>query len=98
LDLNECTQADCEKCEFKRPELWEENREAWELWLAIRTQWRTRVIGVGMGAIGSMPMGLDYNVLPIVAKTLNIDVTPATLYKIQALEFFEVNRIEEEIA
>ena len=53
---------------------------------------------MGMGAIGSMPMGLDYNVLPIVAKTLNIDVTPATLYKIQALEFFEVNRIEEEIA
>jgi hypothetical protein len=48
------------------------------------------------GFITPCPIGLDYPAVYAVAKTLNIDIAPATLFKLQALEFYEKNRKPKE--
>lgn len=48
------------------------------------------------GCIGPILIGLDYTAVYAVAKTLNIEITPADLYKLQTLEFYERNRKPEE--
>ncbi|MEA5092461.1 hypothetical protein SDC9_37474 [bioreactor metagenome] len=77
--------APCEGCENRRPELAPENWETWELWLALRTQWRTASITTDKYC-KVIKTGLDYSSLFLVAKTLEIEVTPALLSKIRALE------------
>ncbi|MBW2024372.1 MAG: DUF1799 domain-containing protein [Deltaproteobacteria bacterium] len=69
--------ADCNNCEWKQPELRPENQEAWELWQAVQTQWRSGPSG---------PIGLDYGVMMKVARLLGVDLSPAVFGKIQALE------------
>lgn len=85
----------CKDCEWQCPELWAENREAWELWNAVKTQWRTGTAGAG-GMVSPCPIGLDYTAVYQVAKTLDIEITPALLNQLQALEFYELNRSPKE--
>lgn len=76
-----CRQAkldtDCQTCEYKQPQIMEENRQAWRLWNAVKTQWRTGVGGI---------VGLDYTALKMVAKMLDIKMNPCMLIKISELE------------
>ncbi|MCU0589861.1 MAG: DUF1799 domain-containing protein [Desulfobacterales bacterium] len=53
------------------------NIDAWELWQACRTQWRA----AGMGVIG-----LDYGLVLKLSRLMRIEITPALLGKIQAIE------------
>lgn len=48
------------------------------------------------GFISPCPVGLDYTAVYMVAKTLNIDITPAILSGLQALEFYEKNHKPED--
>lgn len=64
-----------------------ENLEAWELWKAVRTQWRSGGLGAN---------GLDYPAVYLVAGTLEIQVSRCTLSKIQALERFELDQHKPE--
>lgn len=79
-----CNQTECKNCEFKRPALLPANAEAWQLWLAVNTQWR-----VGPGRI----VGLDYQAVIAVSQVLAIPMTKAVLSKIKALEGFELKRL-----
>lgn len=54
-----------------------ENEEAWDLWQASATQWRTG----GMGMIG-----LDYAAVALVAEKMELDFCGQTLKRIAALE------------
>jgi UDP-N-acetyl-D-mannosaminuronate dehydrogenase len=54
-----------------------ENIDAWQLWFLCSTQWR-------MGPRG--PVGLDYNTVMAVADVYGIDMSPATVRKLKALE------------
>ncbi len=63
-----------------------ENEEAWELWLEVRTQWRTAGFGV---------IGLDYTAVYREAERLEIDLSPCMMKKIKALESFELGRTNE---
>lgn len=54
------------------------------MYKAVCTQWRT----TGMG----YKVGLDYNAVYLVAKTLLIDMNMAMLNKLQAIEAAELNR------
>ena len=67
----------CVGCEYERPPLMDENREAWLLWRHTQTQLRTSFAGV---------VGLDYGALRQVAEVLGITLDLAMLHKIQALE------------
>ena len=49
------------------------------------------MVGVN-GFISPCPVGLDYTAVYTIAKTLDIEITPALLYQMQALEFYELNR------
>ena len=55
----------------------DENQDAWDLWIEVRTQWR----GAGMGIVG-----LDYNTVYAEAERLGIDLSVCTMRKIKALE------------
>lgn len=97
-DLEHTTQADCEKCEMKCPDMWDENREAFDFWLTVRSQMRFMVQGIGgMGGmmIRSYPTGIDYSAIWLVAKTLNVDLSPALFNKLQKLTEFEIKRWRE---
>lgn len=67
----------CEGCEYRRPFLMPENRDAWELWCQCSTQIRVTLAGA---------VGIDYNSMFRVAEALGIDVTPGVLKKVYALE------------
>ncbi len=85
-------QTECDpECEFRCPPLWDDNLDAWDLWMAIRTQWRVGIVGAA-GLVGPQPIGLDYGAVYAVARTMMTEITPAVLRKLQALEIFEVNR------
>jgi hypothetical protein len=56
-----------------------ENQDAWELWIAIQTQWR---VG-GMGVVG-----LDYAEIRRWAEDLEIDLSPCMWSKIKSLEIY----------
>jgi hypothetical protein len=56
-----------------------DNRDAWDLWQAAKTQWR-----VGMGGL----VGIDYTAVRQIAVVLDIDMTPALLYKLRELESY----------
>ena len=67
----------------------EEDADAWELWLAIQTQWRV--------AFGGL-VGLDYPAVFQVAAVLGIEIDDLILKKIQGLEIHvvaESNKKEE---
>ncbi|MBQ7418165.1 MAG: DUF1799 domain-containing protein [Acidaminococcaceae bacterium] len=55
-----------------------ENREVWQLWSYCNGQVRT----AGLGSV----VGIDYNAMFKVADLLGIDMIPAVLAKVQALE------------
>ncbi|MDU2063781.1 MAG: DUF1799 domain-containing protein [Sporomusaceae bacterium] len=93
-DLEDTDQTDCDECEYKSPGVWWENKTAWQLWIAVRTQWRTGIIGAA-GMMTPCPTGLDYPAVYATAKILEIDVTPALFHKLQALEIFELKRVKE---
>jgi len=62
-------------CEYgSPPDLMDENLDAWDLWIEVKTQWR------GSGA------GLDYNIVYAEAERLGIDLSVCTMKKIKALE------------
>ena len=67
----------CVGCEHERPQLMNENKEAWFLWRHTQTQIRTSMDAV---------IGLDYVAVMNVAKLLMINFTPALLHKVQVLE------------
>ncbi|BBO92050.1 DUF1799 domain-containing protein [Desulfosarcina ovata] len=54
-----------------------ENYEAFDLWMAVQTQWRAGGFGI---------IGLDYNTLYHEADRLEIDLSPCMMSKIKALE------------
>jgi hypothetical protein len=70
----------CAGCECEQPALDPVNYDIWYLWGAISTQWRT-VVGENL-----VYLGLDYTAVYKVAKTLDIEITPAVLSKLQLLE------------
>ncbi|MBP2643726.1 MAG: Phage related hypothetical protein [Firmicutes bacterium] len=70
----------CKGCEFEKPDLDLSNYEVWDLWGKSTTQWRV-VVGDRIYYIG-----LDYNALYLIAKTLDVEITPAVLNKIKHLE------------
>ena len=74
-----------EGCENQRPELMPANWDVWELWLDLKTQWRAVSITTDKYCM-IRKTGLDYSSLYLVAKTLEIEITPAIMNKIQALE------------
>lgn len=70
-------------CEWRRPELLEENAEAWELWQWAQTQWRVSMSG---------PVGLDFPAVIELAEHLEIPMSRCLLRKMQALERHELQR------
>lgn len=58
-------------------ELWAEHEEAVRVFAAMLTQWR-----VGFGG----PIGLDYNVLPVVERRLSMRPCPHRFRDLQVLE------------
>jgi hypothetical protein len=60
------------------------NAEAWQLWLAVNTQWRIGPNGV---------VGLDYQAVIAVSQVLAIPMTKAILSKIRSLEDFQLKRL-----
>lgn len=63
-----------------------ENLDAWQLWLAVRHQWRT-----GFDAIA----GLDFTAVRHMAEMLEIDVTPCMAKKLALLEEYTLGRWQE---
>lgn len=63
-----------------------ENEDAWELWLAVHTQWR-------MGGMG--PCGLDYPAVVQVAGLLGIEMSTPLLRKIQCLERHDLAKLAD---
>jgi hypothetical protein len=64
-----------------------ENRPAWNLWSYCHTQWRITSGGL---------VGLDYTAVHEVAGTLDIEMIPATLSKIRALEAWTLRHEREQ--
>ncbi len=69
----------CDTCEFGSPpvELSKENETAFELWIECITQWRTGPAGI---------IGIDYAVIHLEAKRLQIELSPCLMRKIKLLE------------
>jgi hypothetical protein len=63
--------------------LLENNIDAYNLWMLIKTQWRVSGVGV---------VGLDYNVIYLECNRLEIDLSNCLMAKIRALEKFELSR------
>jgi len=61
----------------------DENRDAWDLYCAMQTQWRASGFGV---------IGLDYAQIWPVAELLEIDVTQDVFRKIRLLEAEELKK------
>lgn len=59
--------------------VWEDNRAAAELFLALSTQWRT----AGMDGV---PTGLDYAAIPATARMRATKMTPALFADIRLME------------
>ena len=72
-----CQRKECSACTRREPELSEEEDEAWDLWLNMVTQWRVGPTGV---------IGLDYGILPMVARFLGVHLSEAVFRKIRGLE------------
>lgn len=74
------TAPDCGQCEWgqEAPTLWPENREAWELWRRVQTQWTPD----GLGGL----LGLRVEAVTHWARLLGIRPTVALMGKIHALE------------
>lgn len=81
--------AACAGCEYAPPPLGEENLEAWTLWRAVSTQWRTSLSGA---------IGLDYNAVLRVAEVLGIEMGQGLLGKLQALEAATLKRPRRDAA
>ena len=58
-------------------EIWPDFSEAFRLFCSLETQWRTTSGG---------PTGLDYNVIPMMAGLLKIEVTPQLMDDLQLME------------
>lgn len=68
---------DCNDCNFKQPDLFPENRMAWELWLKVQNQYRTS---------GPVILGLDFVAVKIIADIHGIRLTPGIFEKLKAME------------
>ena len=64
-----------------------ENRDAWELWLEVQTQWR----GGGLGIIG-----LDYPAVSAEATRLGMDLSVCTMKKIKRMERVVLESMRDE--
>lgn len=78
---------ECATCEARAPALFPENRDAWRLWNAACTQWRTSFGGV---------VGIDYTAVFYIAQAMDIEITPALMEKLKRLEMYEVSRLNKE--
>ena len=80
---------DCAACDWTRdaPTLWPENRDAWELWLKVRTQWNVD----GFGGL----VGLRLESVLRWARLLGIRPTAALMGKIRALETAAISASRE---
>ncbi len=63
--------------------LWTPNQEAWELWLAVDTQWRVAAFAV---------VGLDFSAVFEVAEVFEIVVDKGLFQKLKLLERYELER------
>lgn len=78
---------ECKTCRCRLPALLPENRPAWQLWMVVHTQWRTSLGGL---------LGIDYTAVHCVAETLGVEMIPATLSKIKALESWTLRHEREQ--
>lgn len=78
---------DCSVCPGRCPELWTPNKEAWELWLAVDTQWRVAAFAV---------VGLDLPAVFMIADLFEIPVDKGLFQKLKLLERYELNRAKKE--
>ncbi|WP_279388694.1 DUF1799 domain-containing protein [Pseudodesulfovibrio tunisiensis] len=80
----------CAECDWRRPDLWPGNEDAWSLWVASSTQWRSTGFGI---------IGLDYPAVKLVSETIGMRFTPGLFAKIRLLEMEslarQVARLEE---
>ena len=72
------------------PELMPVNVKAYTIWSKCYTQLKYAAFGNGMGAVVSIPTGLDYNAVKLVADLLDIEMAPGDFLKIQVLEKMEI--------
>lgn len=72
----------CSTCSNRCPDLDPDNRPAWDLFLACRTQWRAAPMG---GTVG-----MDYGSVYLVAGSLRVPMHRGNLERIQALEELEL--------
>lgn len=84
------TDDDCQTCEYRMPELMPVNIKAYTIWSKCYTQLKYAAFGSGMGAVVSIPTGLDYNAVKLVADLLDIELSPGDFLKIQVLEKMEI--------
>lgn len=69
---------ECDECSWgKPPELMEINRDAFDLWVEVKTQWRS-----GFGGL----IGLDYVAVNQEAGRMGIDLDVCLMSKIKVLE------------
>lgn len=78
---------ECRTCPDRAPELFRENAAAWRLWNAACTQWRTSFGGV---------VGIDYTAVSIIARAMDIRLTPCLMEKLKKLEMYELERLNKE--
>ena len=74
-------------------EIWPEHWPAIELFLACGTQWRMRVQPAGMGASLSVPCGLDYVAVEMVARVRGVGLTADVLEALQVIEMTIVSEV-----
>lgn len=75
---------DCKTCDWGTPPpLLEANRDALDLWRAVRTQWRASGFGL---------IGLDYPAVRQEAEEMGIDFSVCNKGKIKALESWYLDR------
>jgi hypothetical protein len=76
----------CNKCEYKKPDLLPANEDAWELFEAAGTQWRSS---------GFSFIGLDYTAVYQIAAVMGIDSTATLHEKVRILESITLERINK---
>ena len=67
-------------------EAYPETVDALNAFSVVATQWRMRVVPVGMGASQSVPSGLDYTACAAIFAARNIDVAPEVWGDLQTIE------------
>lgn len=82
---------DCNTCEARAPTLMPVNYDAYILWQHSQTQW------LWSGGMETILTGLNYPAVYKIAKTMDIEITPNILSKIQALEWSTIRRLRQKM-